>query len=98
METERTCAAFADDLIRVPYAAPPERSLAWLHAQCSATWILRVDSDEIPSTALLGVLPTLATATDVAYCCFTRRWLYPDEGSYLDLEPWQPDYQIRLVR
>src|SRR5215204_4106038 len=97
-ETLRVCAAFADDLIRVPHAPPLERSLAWLHAQCSATWILRLDSDEIPSAALLDALPSLAAAKDVAYCCLTRRWLYPDPARYLDLPPWQPDYQIRLVR
>lgn len=98
METERACAAFADRLMRVPYASPPERSLAWLHAQCSARWIFRIDSDEIPSAALFEALPGLSHAEDVAYCCFTRRWLYPDAARYLDLPPWQPDYQIRLVR
>jgi polysaccharide pyruvyl transferase WcaK-like protein len=97
-ETRQVCAAFADVLIRVPFAPPLERSLAWLHAQCSARWILRLDSDEIPSAALLDALPSLSAAEDAAYCCFTRRWLYPDPARYLDQPPWQPDYQVRLVR
>lgn len=98
VETVNACAAFADELVRVPFAPPLERSLAWLHAQCSARWIFRLDSDEIPSAALLASLPSLSAAEDVAYCCFTRRWLYPDPARYLDLPPWQPDYQVRLVR
>lgn len=96
-ETVNACAAFADDLIQVPFAPPVERCLAWLHSQCTCEWIFRIDSDEIPSAALLAALPGLATR-EVAYCSFARRWLYPDAASYLATPPWLPDYQLRLVR
>ena len=91
-------AAFADRVLRVPYAPPLERSLAWLHAQCSGDWILRIDSDEIVSVALVARLPELIRSTDVTHCWIPRRWLFPDRGTYIVEWPWLPDYQLRLVR
>jgi hypothetical protein len=84
--------------VRVPYAPPVERSLAWLHAQCSCDWILRIDSDEIASPALAARLPELTRSRDVTHFWIPRRWLFPDQTTYLAEWPWQPDYQLRLVR
>jgi hypothetical protein len=59
--------AFADRVVRVPYVPPMERSLAWLHAQCSCDWILRIDSDEIASPAFAVRLPELTGSRDVTH-------------------------------
>jgi hypothetical protein len=90
--------AFADSVVRVPYVPPVERSLAWLHAQCSCDWTLRIDSDEIASPALAARLPELTRSRDVTHYWIPRRWLFPDRAMYLTEWPWLPDYQLRLVQ
>lgn len=87
-----------DRLVRYEYAPPIERALAWLHAQCSGDWILRIDSDEVPSAPLLDTLPELVRARDVHQFPVPRRWLMGDPGHWLDEHPWSPDYSFRLVR
>jgi hypothetical protein len=88
----------ADRLLRYEYAEPVERPFAWLHAQCSGDWILRIDSDEVPCAELLGALPDLLTVRDVHQFPLPRRWLFQDSSHALDEAPWWPDYQFRLVR
>jgi hypothetical protein len=70
----------------------------WIHAQCSADWILRLDDDELPSASLLEQLPSLTSARDVTQYWLARRWLYPDAAHWLDEWPWFPDFQPRLIR
>jgi hypothetical protein len=82
----------------MPYVPPVERSLAWLHAQCSCDWTLRIDSDEIASPALAAQLPKLMCSRDVTHYWIPRRWLFPDRATYLTEWPWRPDYQLRIVR
>src|SRR5690349_4184157 len=36
-----------------------ERQLQWLFSQCRGDWILRLDGDEVPSSALIAKLPEL---------------------------------------
>ena len=91
-------ADIADSVVRVPFLHPAERAAGWLHEQCSARWILRIDTDEIPSRDLIAALPELVSATDVTHYCLPRLWLFPDAGFVLDQPPWKPDYQLRLVR
>ncbi len=93
----RHYAAVADRLLRVEVAYA-ERSLAWLHSECSGDWILRIDGDEVPSAALIRELPRMVEARDLEQYWLPRRWLFPDEHSWLDGHPWWPDYQNRLVR
>ncbi|MDX6254818.1 MAG: hypothetical protein QOJ11_1152 [Frankiales bacterium] len=88
----------ADKVIRYEYAPPPERQLAWLHAQCSGDWIFRIDSDEVPSQLLLDELQAQLAARDVVQYWHPRRWLFPDTSEWLSDPPWFPDYQVRLVR
>jgi len=88
----------ADRLLRYEYAEPVERPFAWLHAQCSGDWILRIDSDEVPSAELLHALPDLLAVRDVHQYPLPRRWLFEDAGHALNETPWWPDYQFRLVR
>jgi hypothetical protein len=90
--------ALADRLFEIEIEAFVEQAIAWLHAQCSADWILRIDDDEVPSVALIEQLPELIRARDVLQYWPSRRWLYPDAGHWLDEWPWFPDFQGRLVR
>jgi len=75
-----------------------ERHLAWLHAQCSGDWVLRLDDDEVPSAALIARLPALLATRDVLQYWIPRAWLFPDAGSVLEDAPWSPDFHNRLVR
>lgn len=90
-------AAVADRVhrIEVDYS---ERHLAWLHAQCSGDWILRVDGDEVVAPELVERLPELIADRRVVQYLLPRRWLYPDAATWLAELPWWPDYQVRLVR
>lgn len=74
-----------------------ERHLAWLHEQASGDWILRLDTDEVASAALVEALPALVRA-EVRQHWLPRRWLAADGNGWLDELPWAPDYQGRLVR
>ena len=88
----------ADRVERRRWVDPLERSLAWLHSQCSADWILRVDTDEIAGRQLIAELPRLIRDTDLAYYEVPRRLLFPDPEHYVAQAPWYPDLQLRLVR
>ena len=90
-------AALADRFFRLEYRLY-ERHLAWLHAQCSGDWILRLDDDEVLSAAFVARLPALLAARDVRQYWVARAWLFPDAGSVLDDPPWSVDFNNRLVR
>jgi hypothetical protein len=90
--------AVADRLFQIELGTFPEPAMAWLHAQCSAEWILRIDDDEILSASLLEQLPELSQARDVVQYWLARRWVYPDPSHWLEEWPWFPDFQGRLVR
>ena len=90
--------AVADRLFQIELDAFPEPAMAWVHAQCSGDWILRIDDDEVLGASLLEQLPELMRARDVVQYWLARRWLYPDAGRWLDQWPWFPDFQGRLVR
>jgi len=91
-------AVLSDVLLRYEYAPPIERAFAWLHGECSGDWILRIDSDEVPSAALIDALPGLVQMRDVHQFPLPRRWLFGDACHWLDEAPWSPDYSFRLVR
>ncbi len=90
--------AVADRVFQIDLDAYPEQVMTWLHEQCSADWILRIDDDEVLDASLLEQLPELTQARDVVQYWLARRWLYPDPGRWLDEWPWFPDFQGRLVR
>jgi len=94
---ETVLAAVADSVIRYPYAEPVERPWAWLHEQCEGEWVLTIDDDEIPSTALLDALPALTGARDVTHYLLPCFWLYPAPGRWLAARPWWPEFHVRLV-
>jgi hypothetical protein len=92
------CADLADRRITFDYHPPPCRNIGFLQHQCSADWLLRFDDDEIPSRALLDALPDLVADRRPTHYGLSRRWLHPDPETYILSAPWQPDYQLRLVR
>ena len=87
-----------DRLFVIDFEPPLERTLPWLHAQCTGRWVLRLDSDELPSRELLDNLTQLMSARDVTHYWLARRWLHGDDSAYLVSPPWFPDFQARLVR
>jgi inositol phosphorylceramide mannosyltransferase catalytic subunit len=96
-QTLAAYASVADRVIRLEVDYH-DRHQAWLHAQCSCDWILRVDGDEVMAPGLVEALPELIADRRVLQYLFPRRWLYPDAGHWLAELPWRPDYQLRLVR
>jgi hypothetical protein len=87
----------ANKIVLFPHRDPADSAIPWLHAQCRSDWILNVDDDEVPSSALLHELPQLLAA-DVTHWWLPRRWLVRDHQTWLDEPPWVPDYQLRLYR
>jgi hypothetical protein len=96
--TERAIAAVADQVVRYHYREPVDRPLRWLFSLCRGDWILNLDDDEIPAAELLQAVPALVGAPDVTHYWLLRRWLWPDQGSWIAEHPWSTDYQLRLVR
>jgi hypothetical protein len=88
----------ADRIVTYPFLEPVDRPLPWLFELCTGEWALFLDDDEIPSLALVDALPSLCRDEDSGHYWIARRWLYPTAATYLDDEPWRPDYQLRLVR
>jgi len=91
-------AAVADRILRFPYADPPERVQPWLHGQCRGQWVLRLDADEVPGLDLADAVADVIARRDLTHGWVRRRWLFPDSSAYLAQWPWQPDYQLRLIR
>jgi hypothetical protein len=91
----------ADTVVRFEYRAAPERARPWLVDSCHHPWVLMVDGDEVPSAALVRLLPSLvAPSSDprLEQVRIARRWCFPDERHFLAERPWWPDFQRRLVR
>jgi hypothetical protein len=75
-----------------------ERYRSWLYGQCKGELVCTVDTDEVPSAALLAALRDLAAARDVVTYLTLCRWCYPDPAHYLDEYPWDPSWKMILVR
>jgi hypothetical protein len=90
--------AVADRVVRFEYAGTPERARPWLVASCTGDTVLMIDGDEVPSQALLAVLPDLVADRQPEQFRLARRWLFPDERTWLAERPWFPDLQRRVVR
>ncbi|HEX5924318.1 MAG TPA: hypothetical protein VFY45_10845, partial [Baekduia sp.] len=98
-EPEASYAGVADVLVHIPFGPPGiERTLPWLHRQCSGRWILRLDDDEIPSADLAASLAATMADDRFSHLWIPRRWLYGAPDRALDGRPWWPDFQLRMVR
>lgn len=89
--------AIADRVVITP-TGPVEWNLAAVHAAATEPWVLRIDTDEVVSPALVAELPALLAKPEVRQYAFARRWLSPDATGWYDEHPWSPDWQVRLVR
>ena len=88
----------ADVLTRVEIDTPFANS-SWLIGLANREWILIVDGDEVPSTALLERLRHLdELSTEVMFAYVGMKWLWPTTNEYLVEEPWRDDPQLRLIR
>jgi hypothetical protein len=96
-ETLAGYGALADRSFRIEHVLA-ERHLAWMFAQCSGDWILRLDGDEFPSAAFVRRLPELLSSREVQQFWIRRAWLYPDPDRVLDRAPWSEDFVNRLMR
>ncbi len=90
----RPVADLCDVLVRYPYAEPVERPRGWMHSLCRGDWVFSIDDDEVPSAALLDVLAEPDPRLTHAFV--PRRWLWGT--GWLDVDPWAPDWQLRLMR
>lgn len=91
-------AAVVDTLVRFEFDGTPERARPWLVASCAGDTVLMIDGDEVPSQALLAALPDLVADREPEQFRVTRRWLFPDERTWLAERPWFPDLQRRILR
>jgi Glycosyltransferase sugar-binding region containing DXD motif len=89
--------ALADRLFRIEYLYL-ERHLAWLFAQCSGDWIMKLDGDEVPSGAFLRRLPHMLSSRHIRQFWTPNAWLFPDRNRILGDLPWSMDYVNRLMR
>jgi len=76
-----------------------EHYRAWQYQfENTCEWVLVIDHDEVPSSALLGNIRRLIESPDVVAYPLTRRWVYPDPHHWIDQYPWHPDWQNNLLR
>ena len=85
-ETLAGYAALADRLFKIEFCQS-ERHLAWLFAQCSGDWILRLDGDEVPSPAFVRRLSSMLASRNAQQFWIAQAWLYPDAGHVLTGAP-----------
>ena len=73
-----------------------DQPIPWLFGLCSGKWILNIDDDEVPSPALIEMLPEIVARRDITHAWIARRWLYPTTDTYLAEPPWSTESQLRL--
>src|SRR6478609_5380381 len=90
--------AVADRVVRAEFAYPLEANLHWLHQQATGDWVLRLDSDDLVSEALLRRLATPGWDDGITHAYLQYRWLWGGPDRMLDQGPWWPDPALRLIR
>lgn len=90
--------AVADRVVRAEFVYPLEANLQWLHEQATGDWVLRLDSDDLVSEALLRRLATPGWDEGITHAYVQYRWLFGAPDRMLDQAPWWPDPALRLVR
>lgn len=97
LETHAALGGVADVVLSFPPTHPSDRPIPWLFGSCRGRWIFNVDDDEVPSAALLEMLPAVAARDDITHAWVARRWLYPTTATYLAEAPWNTEFQLRLL-
>jgi hypothetical protein len=78
---------------------PIETALFDVMRACSGDWVFRLDSDEVMSADLREDLSDIQKVmANSTHAWVQRRWLWPDESTFLSAAPWYPDLQLRLFR
>jgi len=90
--------AVADRVVRAEFAYPLEANLQWLHQQATGDWVLRLDSDDLVSEALLRRLAAPGWDEGITHAYVQYRWLWGGPDRMLDQAPWWPDPALRLIR
>lgn len=88
----------ADRVLVVPFPGAFAYLYAWLVSECAGRWIFHIDDDEIPSVSLAGEIEAAMTSDDITHAWVARRWLWPDQRSFLSQAPWRSDFHPRLMR
>ena len=94
--THAAVANVADQVWSFPPTESPDQPIPWLFGLCSGKWILNIDDDEVPSPALIKMLPEIVARRDITHAWIARRWLYPTTDTYLAEPPWSAEVQLRL--
>jgi polysaccharide pyruvyl transferase WcaK-like protein len=90
--------AVADRVVRAEFSPPLEANLAWLHSLATGDWVLRLDSDDLVSEALVRTLRTPGWDAGITHAYLQYRWLVDGGTRALDQAPWWPDPVLRLIR
>lgn len=90
--------AVADRVVRAEFAPPLEANLGWLHGLASSDWVLRLDSDDLVSDALVRRLGTPGWDAGITHAYLQYRWVVDGGRAVLDQAPWWPDPVLRLFR
>lgn len=98
LDTLDHCADLADRRLTYEFRDTAARLIGWVLHECTSDWILRLDDDELPSTALLEALPELLGDRYPLEYGLRRRWLWGDRDHYIASPPWTLEFQTRLLR
>jgi len=96
LATHEAVGQVADRVLSFPPTESPDEPIPWLFGQCSGKWIFNIDDDEVPSPALIEMLPEMVARRDITHAWIARRWLYPSTDTYLAEPPWSTESQLRL--
>ena len=77
LATHEAVGQVADRVLSFPPTESPDQPIPWLFGQCSGKWIFNIDDDEVPSPALIEMLPEMVARRDITHAWIARRWLYP---------------------
>jgi hypothetical protein len=92
------CGDIADRQLSYELDGPPSQLIGWIRGLCTGDWILQLDDDEVPSAALLQVLPELMAERRPLGYGLMRRWVYPSSDRYIGTAPWGVESLERLIR
>lgn len=90
-------AAVATELLRFQFTTS-NRHWSWLAGRARGDWVLVIDGDEAPSTALLEQIPQVVERREIRQCSVPVRWLFGDATTYVTSEPIASDRRFRLQR
>jgi hypothetical protein len=91
----------ADRIVRIEMGPNllTERYRPWmLQFEVPTRWVMLIDSDEVPSASLIEAIPSALAKDHILAYVLTRRWLFRTSSQYIGEYPWDPDWNVCLVR